>query len=175
MTPAQVVAIAEISQYLWDCSIPKQNVFYNGSIDPRKAQQLYMERIALQYGIEQNLGNIDGVSNYVLALCGAKLQLAKEIYETGSAGGSVIPGGGGSQSVREYSAYASPGSTTITFTGAINAQLLYASRGGFDVGAFIYSGLPTGNDVLWNSSTGTLTVAADVPFVADEYVRILVK
>ena len=79
MTPAQVVSIAEISQYLWNDSIPKQNVFFNGSIDPRKAQQLYMERKALQYGIDEGLSGIPGTANYVYALCGAKLQLAIEI------------------------------------------------------------------------------------------------
>jgi hypothetical protein len=52
---------------------------------------------------------------------------------------------------------------------------LYASRGGIDVGTILSSGTPTGNQVVWDKTTGTLTVAADVPFVADEFVRILVK
>ena len=180
--PSQVVSIAKISQYLWNDSIPKENAFFGGTIDPRKAIQLYMERKALEYGISQNLvdgigtnpATIDGVSNYVYALCGAKLALANEIFVTGSSGGSVVPGGGG-QGVREYSKFAVAGTTSISFPDAINGTLLYASRGGFDVGGFIYAGSPTGNDVLWNSSTGTLTVASNVPFESEEYVRILVK
>ena len=174
MTPVQVVAIAEISQYLWSNSLPKTSVFFNGVIDPRKAQQLYMERLALEYGIEQGLSGIEGVSNYVLALCGAKLQLAKEIYQTGGSGGSVIPGGNPNTD-RSYAAYGTPGARTITFVDAINSQILTATRGGIEVGLFSASPNPTGNDVFWNPATGTLTVAADVPFDFDELIRILVK
>lgn len=174
MTPAQVVSIAEISQYLWCDSIPKQNVLFNGSIDPRKAQQLYMERKALQYGIAQNLTGIQGVANYVYALCGAKLGIAQEILANGSSGGTVIPGGGG-QGVREYFAFTTTNTTSISFPDAVNATLLYASRSGTDVGAILTSGTPTGNQVLWTTSTGTLTVASSVPFLANEFIRILVK
>ena len=83
--------------------------------------------------------------------------------------------GGGGFGVREYSKFATIGATTIIFTDAINATLLYASRGGIDVGAILTSGTPTGNQVVWDNTTGTLTVAADVPFLDDEFVRILVK
>ena len=113
-TPTEVVSIAKISEYLWNDSITKEKGFFNGTIDPRKAVQLYMERIALQYGISQNLTGIPGVSNYVYALCGAKLNLAKEILANGSSGGTVIPGGGG-YGVREYGSFASAGQTSIVF------------------------------------------------------------
>ena len=175
MTPVQVVAIAKISQYLWSNSLPKTSVFFNGVIDPRKAQQLYMERTALEYGIEQGLSGIEGVANYVLALCGAQLQLAKEIYQTGSSGGSVVPGGNPSNDI-SYAAYGTPGATSVTFpAGAINSQILTATRGGIEVGEFSPSPTPIGNDVFWNPATATLTVAADVPFVSEELIRILVK
>jgi hypothetical protein len=174
LDPQTVVSLAEISQYLWANDLPKTSVFFNGVIDPRKAQQLYLERKALQYGIAQDLSGLEGVSMYVYALCGAKLSTAQEILATGSSGGSVIPGGGG-QGVREYSTFATAGSTYVTFPEAINATLLYASRGGIDVGTIITSGTPTGNQVKWSADTGTLTVAADVAFYENEFVRILVK
>ena len=174
LNPQTVVELAEISQYLWCDSIPKQNVLFNGSIDPRKAQQLYMERKALQYGIAQNLTGLPGVANYVYALCGAKLAIAQEILVNGSSGGTVIPGGGGF-GVREYFAFTTTNATSIAFPDAVNATLLYASRSGMDVGAIITSGTPTGNQVLWTTSTGTLTVASTVPFLANEFIRILVK
>ena len=174
MTPEQVVSLAEISQYLWCDSIPKQNVLFNGSIDPRKAQQLYMERKALQYGIAESLSGLPGVANYVYALCGAKLAIAQEILVNGSSGGTVIPGGGGF-GVREYFAFTTTNATSIAFPDAVNATLLYASRSGMDVGAILTSGTPTGNQVLWTTSTGTLTVASTVPFLANEFIRILVK
>lgn len=173
-TPAQVLSIAKISEYLWNDAIPKEKGFFNGTIDPRKAVQLYMEWKALNYGIDQNLNSLSSVSNYVFALCGAKVAIAQEILANGSSGGSVVPGGGG-QGVREYSKFAVEGTASITFSEAVNSTLLYASRGGLDVGTIITSGVPTGNQVLWTSSTGTLTVSSDVPFYLNEFVRILVK
>lgn len=173
-TPSEVISIAKISEFLWNDSIPKENAFFGGTVDPRKAIQLYMEWKALQYGNDQNLADVQGVANYVYALCGAKLPLANQILQAGSGGGSVVPGGGG-YGVREYSKFAVEGTASISFPDAINTSLLYASRGGIDVGSIITSGVPTGNQVLWNSAAGTLTVSTDVPFYLNEFVRILVK
>jgi hypothetical protein len=173
MTPQEVVSIAEISQYLWNDSIPKQNVFFNGSIDPRKAQQLYMERKALQYGIDQALSGLPGTSNYVYALCGAKLQLAIEILGTGTGGGGVIPGGGGNFSVYEYSGNATLGSFTIYFPEAIGKRCVNAFRQGNNIGAILTAGTPTGNQVVWDQTNGSLTVA--VAFYSNEFVRVVVQ
>ena len=173
MTPQEVVSIAEISQYLWNDSIPKQNVFFNGSIDPRKAQQLYLERKALQYGINQQLSGLPGTSNYVYALCGAKLQLAIEILGTGTGGGGVIPGGGGNFSVYEYSGNATLGSFTIYFPEAIGKRCVNAFRQGNNIGTILTAGTPTGNQVVWDKTTGSLTVA--VAFYSNEFVRVVVQ
>ena len=175
MTPAQVVSIAEISQYLWNDSIPKQNVFFNGSIDPRKAQQLYMERKALQYGIDEGLSGIPGTANYVYALCGAKLQLAIEILGTGTGGGGVIPGGGGNFSVFEYSTNAVVGTFTVYFPDAVGKRCINAFRQGNNIGAILTSGVPSGNQVVWNTAAVSLTVASDVAFYNQEFVRVVVQ
>jgi len=173
-TPTEVVSIAKISEYLWNDTIPKERGFFNGTIDPRKPMQLYMERIALQYGISQNLDGIPGVANYVYALCGAKLNLAKEILANGSSGGTVIPGGGGF-GVREYGAFASAGQHSIVFPLAINSTLLYASRSANTVTTILTSGTPVDQQVVWDSVTGTLTFDSTLPFYENEYIRILVK
>ena len=173
MTPQEVVSIAEISQYLWNDSIPKQNAFFNGSIDPRKAQQLYLERKALQYGIDQSLSGLPGTSNYVYALCGAKLQLAIEILGNGTGGGGVIPGGGGNFSVFEDSNNATLGSFTIYFPEAIGKRCVNAFRQGNNIGAILTSGTPTGNQVVWDKTNGSLTVA--VAFYSNEFVRVVVQ
>jgi hypothetical protein len=175
LDPQNVVSIAEISQYLWNDSIPKQNVFFNGSIDPRKAQQLYMERKALQYGIDEALTGLPGTSNYVYALCGSKLQLAIEILGNGGGGGGVIPGGGGNFSVFEYSSNAVEGSFTIYFPEAVGKRCVNAFRQGNDVGTILTSGVPTGNQVVWNKESASLTVASTVPFYDEEFVRVVVQ
>jgi hypothetical protein len=175
LDPQTVVSIAEISQYLWNDSIPKQNVFFNGSIDPRKAQQLYMERKALQYGIDEALTGLPGTSNYVYALCGSKLQVAIEILGNGGGGGGVIPGGGGNFSVFEYSSNAVEGSFTIYFPEAVGKRCVNAFRQGNDVGTILTSGVPTGNQVVWNKDSASLTVASTVPFFDEEFVRVVVQ
>jgi hypothetical protein len=175
LDPQTVVSIAEISQYLWNEDIPKQNVFFNGTIDPRKAQQLYMERKALQYGIDQALSGLPGTSNYVYALCGAKVQIANTIYGTGSGGGSVIPGGGGNFSVNEYATTAVQGAFTVYFPLAVGKRLINAFRQGNNIGDILTSGTPTGNQVVWNSAAGSLTVASSVAFYNLEFVRVIVQ
>ena len=173
LDPQTTVSIAEISQYLWNDAIPKQNVFFNGSIDPRKAQQLYMERKALQYGIDQALTGLPGTSNYVYALCGSKLQLAIEILGTGTGGGGVIPGGGGNFSVYEYTTNAVEGAFTVTYPEAIGKRCINAFRQGNNIGTILTAGTPTGNQVVWDSASGSLTVA--VAFYDEEFVRVIVQ
>jgi len=173
LDPNTVVSLAEISQYLWNDAIPKENQFFNGTIDPRKAQQLYIERCALQYGIEQGLSGLPGVSNYVYALCGAKLQLAIEILGTGNGGGGVIPGGGGNFSVFEYSTNAVEGTFTVYFPEAIGKRCVNAFRQGNNIGTILTSGTPTGNQVVWNKESASLTVA--VAFYDEEFVRVVVQ
>jgi hypothetical protein len=167
MLAADVIAIAKVSQYLWNETISKGS-FFNNVIDPNKARQLYMERKALEYAYNASLPT-DGLGVYVYALCGQNVQTAQ------TTGGIVIMGGG-NYGVLEYSKFATPGTTSVIFNvGIANPKLLYASRGGIDVGAILTTGVPVGNQVVWDSTTATLTVAADVPFATDEFVRILVK
>ena len=173
LNPNTVVSLAEISQYLWNDAIPKENQFFNGTIDPRKAQQLYIERCALQYGIEQGLSGLPGVSNYVYALCGAQLQIANQILGTGSSGGNVIPGGGGNFSVYEYTANAVEGSYTVYFPEAVGKRCINAFRQGNNIGTILTSGTPTGNQVVWNKDAASLTVA--VAFYDEEFCRVVVQ
>jgi len=168
MDAATVIQIAKISQFLWNETISKGS-FFGGNIDPYKARQLYMERKALEYA---SANATNGMINYVYAMCGQNVQVANNILQVGGVGGNVIPGGG-NYGVREFSKFATAATYSIQFTDAVNSTLLYASRGGIDVGAILTSGTPTGNQVVWDSTTGTLTVA--VAFVTDEFVRILVK
>jgi hypothetical protein len=171
--PNTVISLAEISQYLWNAAIPKQQQFTNGTIDPRKAQQIYLGRKALQYGVSQNLSGLPGLTNYVYALCGAQLQLAEQILGTGSSGGAVIPGQGGDFSVKEYATNATENSITVYFPQAVGKRLVNAFRQGNNIGAILTSGTPVGNQVVWNSGAGSLTVASDVAFYANEFVRVV--
>ena len=175
LDPQTVISLAEISQYLWNEQIPRDKLFTNGTIDPRKAQQLYLARTALQYGFAQNLSGIPGLSNYVYALCGAKLALAQNIYNGGTSGGGVIPGGGGDFRVQEYATNATLGSVTVYFPQAIGKRLINAFRQGNNIGDILTSGTPTGNQVVWISSAGSLTVASDVAFYANEFIRVVVQ
>lgn len=175
MTPQETVSLAKISQYLWNEKIPKEQYFFNGTIDPRKARQLYMLRIPLQYGINQVLKGIPGLTNYVYALCGAQLQIAIQILGTGTSGGGVIPGGGGNFSVYEYATNATLNSITVYFPSAIGKRCVNAFRQGNNIGTILTAGTPTGNQVTWDSASGSLTVASTVAFYDNEFVRVVVQ
>ncbi len=91
-TPNTTTALADISQYLWTAQILQDNAFNNGVLNLNRGRDvvLYVQNEILKYGIENNLSGLQGVSNNVYRLCGAKLQEAKEILATGSSGGIVI-------------------------------------------------------------------------------------
>jgi hypothetical protein len=116
--------------------------------------------------------NIKGFTDYVYGMCGGYAYEAEGLIGTG--GIVVNPASGGARVPIPLGQYAGTGNTSITFTEAINKSLLSATRGAQGVGEIIYFGTPTGNDVRWDTTTGTLTVAATVPFKTAEFVRILV-
>jgi hypothetical protein len=70
---------------------------------------------------------------------------------------------------------AAGGETTITWTGAIGLSCVTVTRGGIEVRSIATSGVPTGENVTFNSSTGTLTFATARPLESDEFVRALFK
>ena len=169
-----VISLAEISQYLWNAAIPKQNQFFGGTIDPRKPQQLYLARKALQYGLEQNLSGLAGLTNYVYGLCGAQVAVAQQILGINASGGNVIPNSDANRfSVFEYSSNALDGTFTILFPQAIGKRLINAFRQGNNIGEILTSGTPLGNEIVWNQSVGSLTVA--VAFYDNEFIRIIVQ
>ena len=91
-TPSTVTEIANISQYLWSAKLAKDAAFGNGNsnINSGRDLVLFVENAALEYGIAQSLDGIQGVANDVYRLCGAKLQEANEILQSGSSGGIVV-------------------------------------------------------------------------------------
>jgi hypothetical protein len=93
------------------------------------------------------------------------------------AGTQVTPGGvivtGSNVVMFDYIAAGSE--TTITFTGAIGLSCVTVTRGGIEVRTIQTSGVPTGENVTFNSSTGTLTFATARALESDEFVRAIFK
>jgi hypothetical protein len=70
--------------------------------------------------------------------------------------------------------YTAAGSeTSITWTAAIGLSCVTVTRGGIEVRTIAVSGAPTGENVTFNSSTGTLTFARALE--SDEFVRAIFK
>lgn len=174
-TTIDTIAIAKISQYLWDNDISNQSQLFGGSIDVGRAKKLYMERKALEYGNAQALANTTAATTYVFSMCGGMVNVATQIYGTGGSGGTVVPGSGGSYGVYEFSGNATLNNISISFPLAIGKRLIDATRGAQDVGAILTSGTPTGSQVMWESTTGTLYVASTVPYYDQEFVRVIVQ
>ena len=169
-TTADVIDIAKVST-----SLVIRDIALGKETDLTLPKKLQMEADILQWVDDANYTGINlvGFTEYVYGMCGGYAYEAEGIIGTG--GIVVNPSSGGSAiTIEQYSKFASSGSTTITFSEAVNKTLLYASRGGIDVGEIIFSGVPTGNQVRWDTNTGTLTVASIVTFGTGEFVRILV-
>jgi hypothetical protein len=72
-----------------------------------------------------------------------------------------------------YQYTATGGETTVTFTAAIGGTCLSVTRGGMEVRTIQTSGVPTGDNVTFNASTGVVTFGRALE--ADEFVRIIAK
>lgn len=68
---------------------------------------------------------------------------------------------------------ATGGETTVTFSATIGGVCLSVTRGGMEVRTIQTSGVPTGENVTFNASTGVLTFARALE--ADEFVRMISK
>lgn len=100
-TASTTYALDQISQYLWTAANAQSNAFSNGANSMNNGRDivLLVEGAALNYGIEQDLDGLQGVTNDVYRLCGAKLQAANEIISTGSGGIVPTPSGGNTSTI----------------------------------------------------------------------------
>jgi hypothetical protein len=91
-TPSTVESLAEISTYLWSTKLAKNAAFGNGNsnINSGRDLVLFVENAALSWGVEQSLDGVQGVANNIYTLCGAELQKANEILQSGSSGGIIV-------------------------------------------------------------------------------------
>jgi predicted secreted protein len=64
---------------------------------------------------------------------------------------------------------ATGGESTVTWSDMVGRNCLYVSRGGIDVREILTSGTATGDQVKWDSATGTLTFGRVL--VATEFIR----
>ena len=92
-------------------------------------------------------------------------------------GTQVIDGGStiSTSSVNSFSYTAAGGETSVTFAGAIGATCISVTRGGVEVRLIATSGVPTDENVSFNSATGVLTFATARPLEVDEFVRMITK
>jgi len=110
---------------------------------------------------------VEGASTYSLSLQG-----------TGAfaiSGTQVINGGStiSTSSVNSYSYTAAGGETTVTFVGAIGSTCMSVTRGGVEVRIINTSGVPTGENVTFNTATGIITFASARALESDEFIRAI--
>jgi predicted secreted protein len=114
-------------------------------------------------------GPVEGASTYSVSLqgTGAYTITGTQVTPTGVVvvGSNVV--------MFDYTAAGSE--TTITWTGAIGLSCVTVTRGGIEVRTIQTSGVPTGENVTFNSSTGTLTFATARALESDEFVRAIFK
>ena len=112
---------------------------------------------------------VEGASTYSLSLqgTGAYSITGTQVID----GGSTIS----TSSVNSFSYIAAGGETSVTFAGAIGSTCISVTRGGVEVRSIATSGVPTDENVSFNSATGVLTFATARPLEVDEFVRMIVK
>jgi len=90
-------------------------------------------------------------------------------------GTQVIDGGStiSTSSVNSFSYTAAGGETSVTFAGAIGATCISVTRGGVEVRLIATSGVPTDENVSFNSATGVITFATARPLESDEFIRAI--
>jgi predicted secreted protein len=110
---------------------------------------------------------VEGASTYSLALQGTG---AYSITGT-----QVIDGGSSVtvSSMNSYSYTAAGGETTVTFVAAIGSTCISVTRGGVEVRTIATSGVPTDENVSFNSATGVITFATARPLESDEFIRAI--
>ena len=113
-------------------------------------------------------GSVEGTSTYSISLQGSGLYTITGTSPTPS--GIVISGS--TVQMFDYTATGAEG-YSVTWTGAIGLTCVSVSRGGIEVRSIGTTGVPTGEDVTFNSATGVLTFARALE--ADEYIRAIFK
>ena len=110
---------------------------------------------------------VEGASTYSLSLQGTGAYAIS--------GTQVINGGStiSTSSVNSYSYTAAGGETTVTFVAAIGSACVSVTRGGVEVRTINTSGVPTGEDVTYNTATGVITFATARALEADEFIRAI--
>jgi hypothetical protein len=111
---------------------------------------------------------VEAASTYSVSLQGSGAYNISGTQATPS-GAIVIE----TSNVMMYQYTASGAETTVTFGGAIGRICLSVTRGGLEVRTIQTSGVPTGENVTFNSSTGVLTFARALE--ADEFIRAIFK
>jgi predicted secreted protein len=90
--------------------------------------------------------------------------------------GTQVISGGTSLTVstmNSYSYTAAGGETSVTFLAAIGSTCISVTRGGVEVRTIATSGVPTDENVSFNSATGVITFATARPLESDEFIRAI--
>ncbi len=112
-------------------------------------------------------GPVEGGSTYSVSLQGSGPYTIAGTQVTPT--GVVVLG----SNVVMYDYTAAGGESTVTFTGAIGMSCVTITRGGIEVRSIGASGVPSGENVTFNTATGVITFARALE--SDEFVRAIFK
>jgi len=164
-TNSQVTAIlqySDISLYLGGGDFAQEK-YYRWVDETMELDMIEVFTETVRFFQPYSLGtsSYDLVVNYLNTLTGKWRARAIEI--SGNSNG-IIAGQPStttyvSATVIRLTYTATGGETSVVFSAGTGRACLDVTRGGIDVQNILTSGTPTGDNVLWTSSTGTLTFA----------------
>lgn len=146
-------SLAKICQYLIANNNAIKEGMFNGATSTRTPTILYMERKALEYGIQQNLSGLQGVVNYVYSLLGGEINRANNILTNGGGGINVSAVANSSGALQPYNI-----NVTISALQAGVSTLTNSAWIGLAyVNEVVINRVPyqSGTDFTFNQSTGT--------------------
>jgi hypothetical protein len=112
---------------------------------------------------------VEAASTYSVSLQGSGAYTISGTQTTPT--GVVVTG----SNVVMFDYTAAGGEGSVTFSGAIGKVCVSVSRGGVEVRGIATSGVPTGENVTFNSSTGVITFATARSLAADEFIRAIFR
>jgi len=178
MTVAEIIEIAEISQFMAANDIAKNGLHTGGGAYLRLPRQLYMVRknVERMYDLDPTDDTLTATSNYLLALCGKYRFAAQSVTGISGTIATITPAGSGTPNTLDFIVSASTtiptGGTTVTLSQFIGYEIDFARNG------TVQYTTPPGDGSLyysWNSVTGVFTLLGDNPgAIAGERFRIRV-
>lgn len=171
MTVAEIIEIAQISQFMAANDIAKSGLHTGGGAYLRLPRHLYLVRknVERKYDLDPTNDTLTATSNYLLALCGKYRFAAQSVTGSGGTIAPITPGGATINDldfIVSASSYIATGESAVTFDGTNGMPDLRGYNVDFARNGTTQYTTPQAGGALyyaWNSVTGLFQLLGTSP------------